>query len=107
MEPVESLEPDVQIGIKDEKGEVGLRVTLELFDKRFMIRIDCAAFFRKLEPKKKYERIGIGEFIRDEALPLLIPYIRETLADISRRVNGKPLNLGLIRTDDLSPVDGP
>lgn len=67
-----------------------------------MARIDCAAFFRKVDSEREYEPHDIEEFILREAVPLLIPYIRETLADISRRVTGRTLTFGLIQPGDLS-----
>lgn len=96
----ESLE--FHIGIKNEKNILGLRVSIELPSETIVARVDCAAFFRKLDPERQYDLTEIKDFIRREALPILVPYIREALADISRRVAGKSITIGLIHIDDIA-----
>lgn len=106
LESKELLE--FHIGIKNEKKNLGLRVSMDLSNEHIVARIDCAVFFRKLDPERRYDPAEIKEFIRGEALPILVPYIRETLADISRRVVGKSITIGsvhvvddMVFTDDL------
>ena len=106
--PEGSGEPlELFINIKAEKKTLGLRVVMELTNEYIMARIDCAAFFRKLDPERNYDHTEIREFIRHEAFPVIVPYIREALADISRRVIGRPITLGLIRLNDMLFTNDP
>jgi len=105
--PLESKELlEFHIGIKNEKKRLGLRVSMDLSNEYIVARIDCAAFFQKLGPERKYDPAEVKEFIQGEALSILVPYIREALADISRRVAGKPITIGSVHVvDDMVFAD--
>lgn len=65
-------------------------------------RIDCAAFFRKENPDADYATADAASLLMAEAVPILVPYIREALAESTRRVTGKPVTLGIVKVRDIA-----
>lgn len=46
--------------------------------------------------------IGLSEFANDVAIPLMVPYLRESIADGIRRLPGLPFELPLSATEDMT-----
>lgn len=101
--PVDKGNIDVNVSVKNEEDRLGCRVAVEFANERLVARIDCAVFFKKLPSVSGALSDEAIRSVSEEAVLVLIPYIREAMAEATRRVAGKPVMIGTVRLGDLAP----
>ena len=92
---------DVKVRVKNTENRIASRISVDFADSEVTARIDVAAFFKI---SASDGRSDLAETIAQESVLVLVPYIRESLADVTRRITGKPVLLGTVRPSDLTPL---
>ncbi len=94
---------NVAVSVKNEDDRLGCRVAVDFSNDRLIARVDCAVFFSKRPTASGKLSDEAIRSVSEEAVLVLIPYIREAMAEATRRVTGKPVMIGTVRLGDLSP----
>jgi len=96
---------NVEVGVKNDDNQLGIRVAVDYTSSSLVARVDCAAFFKKVSSAAKSLPEDALRSVAEEAVLVLIPYIREAMAETTRRVAGKPVMLGTVRVNDLASTE--
>jgi preprotein translocase subunit SecB len=89
------VSPALKIGFQEAKEKNGVKVVLEVdldgTDKPFTFAVQVAGIFEFQEKVPRKDLIRIAEV---NCAAILFPYLRETIADLTRRSGFPPLHLG-------------
>lgn len=89
-------EPPVQMSVRVriDRSALGVRVRTDLLAADAEVQVDFGA--RYSAPKiLEYPPALIADFVAEVAVDMIFPFIREAVADVTRRVGAEPQLLGL------------
>lgn len=97
---------DLRIEVKQSKETLIVRVRADLASREVETSADIAAIYNKPR-ERQYSEDAVNRFVREVAMFTVHPFLREAVADATRRVGVVPHMLGLLRRPIESLDDSP
>lgn len=92
---------DLRVRTQQRPDTLGVRVRADLLTLDAEVHADMAAYFTTPE-NVTYSEAAVRRFVAEVALYVIFPFLRETVAEASRRVTGTPHLLGILHPGDLT-----
>lgn len=91
---------DMHIQVRVRPQEFGIRVRTTLVTDDADVRVDAAALY-SAPGILTYEPELIAQFVTQVGIKTVFPFLREAIADATRRIGVEPHLLGVLRPDEI------
>ncbi|WP_173134909.1 protein-export chaperone SecB [Kibdelosporangium persicum] len=91
---------ELRVFIQRRKGELGVRIRAEILSDEAEVRADFAAIYT-VPNEALYSERAIKQFVAKDAIFTIFPFLREAIAEATRRIGVEPHVLSMLRLKDL------
>ncbi|GLZ41112.1 hypothetical protein [Actinokineospora sp. NBRC 105648] len=100
VEVAEGDPVDMRVLVRHADDRLGVRVRTDIQSKDVEVYVDIAVYYA-VPPGAEYPRDVQASFVSSVAIFTVFPFLRETIADVTRRVGVDPHLLRLLRPGDI------
>jgi hypothetical protein len=94
------LPTELNVFVQQSKGHLGIRIRAELLSEEAEARADFAATYHTPEDTE-YTESAVKRFVAQDAIFTIFPFLREAIAEATRRISVEPHMLATLRFKDL------